>query len=189
MDARPIRLGDVIDDYCPRCRLLLNHDVTSLTGTAVAKVTCRTCFNTHDYRHAEVPPKRSRKTVETKKLFAGIGEISPDIAGMRRLMGDEKLMSYASGVFQMNCAQCHAKDGGGINGVNLTDNHYKNVKVMPDIITVITAGANNGAMPAWRNNFSEKERVLIAAYVANLRGTTPARGREAEGVEIPAWPE
>jgi hypothetical protein len=69
VDARPIRLGDVIDDYCPRCRLLLNHDVTSLTGTAVAKVTCRTCFNTHDYRHAQVPPKRSRKTVETKKLF------------------------------------------------------------------------------------------------------------------------
>jgi cytochrome c oxidase cbb3-type subunit 3 len=131
----------------------------------------------------------TRQNVETKKLFAGIGEISPDVAGMRKLMGDEKLMSYASGVFQMNCAQCHAKDGGGINGVNLTDNVYKNVKVMPDIITVITAGANNGAMPAWRNNFSEKERVLIAAYVANLRGTTPARGREPEGVEIPAWPE
>jgi hypothetical protein len=31
----------VIDDYCPRCRLLLNHDVTSLFGDAVAKVTCR----------------------------------------------------------------------------------------------------------------------------------------------------
>jgi hypothetical protein len=69
VDARPIRLGDVIDDYCPRCRLLLNHDVTSLSGSEVAKVTCRTCFNTHDYRHAEVPPKRLRKTVETKKLF------------------------------------------------------------------------------------------------------------------------
>ncbi len=67
MDARPIRLGDVIDDYCPRCRLLLNHDVTSLSGAEVAKVTCRTCFNTHDYRHAQVPPKRSKKA--TKNLF------------------------------------------------------------------------------------------------------------------------
>lgn len=67
MDARPIRLGDVIDDYCPRCRLLLNHDVTSLSGAEVAKATCRTCFNTHDYRHAQVPPKRSKKV--TKNLF------------------------------------------------------------------------------------------------------------------------
>jgi hypothetical protein len=60
---RAPRLGDVIDDYCPRCRLLLNHDVTSLFAEAVAKVTCRTCHNAHDYRHAQVPAKRrsSRK--------------------------------------------------------------------------------------------------------------------------------
>ena len=30
MADRSPRLGDVIDDYCPRCRLLLNHDVASL---------------------------------------------------------------------------------------------------------------------------------------------------------------
>ena len=54
-------LGDVIDDYCPRCRLLLNHDVTSLFQDAVAKVTCRTCHNAHDYRHAQVPARRKSK--------------------------------------------------------------------------------------------------------------------------------
>jgi hypothetical protein len=70
MADRPLRLGDVIDDYCPRCRLLLNHDVASLYGGAVAKVTCRTCYNTHDYKNAQVPPKRaSKKTVEKKKLI------------------------------------------------------------------------------------------------------------------------
>ena len=61
MADRSPRLGDVIDDYCPRCRLLLNHDVTSLFGDAVAKVTCRTCHNAHDYRHAQVPPSASRR--------------------------------------------------------------------------------------------------------------------------------
>jgi hypothetical protein len=61
MPERPVRLGDVIDDYCPRCRLLLNHDVASLVGTEVAKVTCRTCFNTHDYRKGEVPKRKARK--------------------------------------------------------------------------------------------------------------------------------
>lgn len=78
MPDRPLRLGDVIDDYCPRCRLLLNHDIASLTQGVVAKVTCRTCYNTHDYRHAEVPPKRtSKKVTEKQKLFdqvlAGMG--------------------------------------------------------------------------------------------------------------------
>ena len=66
MPERAPRLGDVIDDYCPRCRLLLNHDVTSLAGVEVAKVTCRTCYNAHDYRHGQVPAKRKKN--DTKKL-------------------------------------------------------------------------------------------------------------------------
>ena len=67
MPDRAPRLGDVIDDYCPRCRLLLNHDVSSLFGSEVAKVTCRTCHNTHDYRHAQVPPKRKSSRKDDKK--------------------------------------------------------------------------------------------------------------------------
>ena len=61
MADRPVRLGDVIDDYCPRCRLLLNHDVASLMGTEVAKVTCRTCHDTHDYRKGDVPKRKAKK--------------------------------------------------------------------------------------------------------------------------------
>ena len=61
MTDRPLRLGDVIDDYCPRCRLLLNHDVASIDQGAAAKVTCRTCHNTHDFRNAQVPTKRKTK--------------------------------------------------------------------------------------------------------------------------------
>jgi hypothetical protein len=67
MTDRPLRLGDVLDDYCPRCRLLLNHDVASLFSAQVAKVTCRTCHNTHDYRNAQVPAKRKTKKEQDKK--------------------------------------------------------------------------------------------------------------------------
>jgi hypothetical protein len=64
---RQLRLGDVLDDYCPRCRLLLNHDVTSIVDGAVSKVTCRTCFNTHDYRHAQLPARRKSSSKPDKK--------------------------------------------------------------------------------------------------------------------------
>ena len=75
----------MIDDYCPRCRLLLNHDVASLNLAMVAKTTCRTCHNTHDYRHAEAPPKRpTKKQLEKQKLFdevlAGMGGTPPPAA-------------------------------------------------------------------------------------------------------------
>ena len=52
------RLGDTIDDYCPRCRLLLNHAVASLVDNKVVKVICQTCHSEHPYRHAELPIKK-----------------------------------------------------------------------------------------------------------------------------------
>jgi len=68
MSDRLPRLGDVIDDYCPTCRLLLNHDIAAFVGAVVAKVTCLTCFNTHDFRNAQVPAKRRSKKEEPKSL-------------------------------------------------------------------------------------------------------------------------
>jgi hypothetical protein len=79
MSDRPLRLGDVIDDYCPRCRLLLNHDIASLAGTDVAKVTCRTCYNTHDYRHALVPNRRRTKKDDAKSLMDQVLASMPNL--------------------------------------------------------------------------------------------------------------
>jgi len=56
-----VRLGDVIDDYCVKCRRLTNHSVVSMMNGAPAKVRCRTCYNEHDYRHEEAPPKKDSK--------------------------------------------------------------------------------------------------------------------------------
>ncbi len=128
------------------------------------------------------------QNAEVKKLFAG-REIKADEAGILSVSEDPMLMQYAEGTFRTNCAACHAKDGGGINGVNLCDDYYKNVKKLPDIFAVITNGANNGAMPSWRGNFSEKERVLLAAYVMSLRGTKPASPKNPEGEIIPPFPK
>jgi hypothetical protein len=52
------RLGDLIDDYCPRCRLLLNHAIASMVKEGVAKVICQTCFTEHPYRHGEGGKKK-----------------------------------------------------------------------------------------------------------------------------------
>jgi len=53
-----LRLGDEIDDYCPRCKLLLNHAVASMVDGNVVKVVCQTCHSEHPYKNATVPPKK-----------------------------------------------------------------------------------------------------------------------------------
>ncbi len=53
-----LRLGDIIDDYCVKCRRLTNHSIVSLVESKAAKVRCRTCYHDHDYRHETAPPTK-----------------------------------------------------------------------------------------------------------------------------------
>jgi hypothetical protein len=74
------RLGDEIDDYCPRCKLLLNHAVASMVATTVVKVVCQTCHSEHPYKNAEVPPKKKSgpRAVLLDQVLAKVAPASPD---------------------------------------------------------------------------------------------------------------
>ena len=61
------RLGDVIDDFCVKCRRITNHSIVSILNGDAAKVRCRTCYNDHDYRHEQAPP--SKKELKKMELF------------------------------------------------------------------------------------------------------------------------
>lgn len=66
------RIGEILDDYCTHCHLLLDHDVASVVNGEVAKTTCRTCHNTHDYKHAKVPRKPVKKEETKQSLMAQV---------------------------------------------------------------------------------------------------------------------
>jgi len=55
---REPRLGDDIDDYCVRCKRVMNHSVVSVINGEPAKVRCRTCHSDHDFRHEQAPPPK-----------------------------------------------------------------------------------------------------------------------------------
>jgi len=55
---REYRLGDIIDDYCVKCKQIMNHAIVSMLGADPAKVRCRTCHSDHDYRREQAPPPK-----------------------------------------------------------------------------------------------------------------------------------
>jgi hypothetical protein len=65
------RLGDVIDDYCVKCRRLTNHSIVSLIDGAAAKVRCRTCYSDHDYRNEQAPPSK-KELAKQKELYNAV---------------------------------------------------------------------------------------------------------------------
>ncbi len=65
-----LRLGDVIDDYCIKCRRLTNHAIVSLLDGEVAKVRCRSCYHDHNYLKEIAPP--SKKDLKKAELFNAV---------------------------------------------------------------------------------------------------------------------
>ena len=68
---RELRLGDIIDDFCVKCRRLTNHAIVSLLSGAAAKVRCRTCYSDHDYRN-EIAPPTKKELLKQKELYEAV---------------------------------------------------------------------------------------------------------------------
>ena len=61
MQQRRLRLGDILDDYCPRERRITNHVVVALIEDDVKQTRCSTCDAEHEYKQAKVPSARRKK--------------------------------------------------------------------------------------------------------------------------------
>jgi hypothetical protein len=73
MQQRRLRLGDIVDDYCPRERRITNHAVVAMIEDEVKQTRCTTCDADHEYKQARVPAQRRKKE--------SLSAIPPDAAG------------------------------------------------------------------------------------------------------------
>jgi hypothetical protein len=77
MQQRQPRLGDVLDDYCPRERRLTNHVVVAMVGDNVKQTRCTTCDADHEYKQAKLP--RLRRKTEPPAALAAQGFGAPKL--------------------------------------------------------------------------------------------------------------
>lgn len=85
-------------------------------------------------------------------------------------------------IFQTNCVACHAADGGGGIGPNLTDDHWILGGGIKNVFHTISEGGREGkGMVAWKSVLKPKQIQEVASYVLSLQGTTPASPKEPQG--------
>jgi len=65
MDQRRVRLGDIVDDYCPRERRLTNHAVVAMIEDEIRQTRCTTCDAEHPYKSGKIPRRRKKSEDET----------------------------------------------------------------------------------------------------------------------------
>jgi hypothetical protein len=76
MQQRQLRLGDILDDYCPRERRVTNHVIVAMIEDDVKQVRCTTCDADHEFKHAKVPRQR-RKSETPAALYAQVLATGP----------------------------------------------------------------------------------------------------------------
>jgi hypothetical protein len=78
MEQRRLRLGDILDDYCPRERRVTNHAVVAMIEEDVRQTRCTTCDAEHVYKGGKAPRRKKADPDSTgalyKEVLAGIEE-------------------------------------------------------------------------------------------------------------------
>ena len=86
MQQRRPRLGDILDDYCPRERRITNHAVVAMIEDTVKQTRCTTCDADHEYKQAKVPAARRKASapaahlVDANRVQAALPDSEPDDA-------------------------------------------------------------------------------------------------------------
>jgi hypothetical protein len=71
---RRLRLGDILDDYCPRERRVTNHAIVAMIEDDVKQTRCTTCDAEHVYKGGKAPRRKKSETTTAlyREVLAGI---------------------------------------------------------------------------------------------------------------------
>jgi cytochrome c oxidase cbb3-type subunit 3 len=93
-----------------------------------------------------------------------------------------EMRTYGKNIYEQNCMACHAKEGAGEIGPNLTDKYWMFAQGTPDSFFGFILGGNPIAgMPAWGTILSEDDLYAVTAYIMSIQGKEHANPKEPEG--------
>jgi cytochrome c oxidase cbb3-type subunit 3 len=95
--------------------------------------------------------------------------------------GDPAALNSGKEIFIRNCAACHASDGGGLVGPNLTDDYWINGGGIKNIFKTIKYGVPQKGMISWQTQLNPTQIQEVSSYILNLHGTSPAVPKKPEG--------
>lgn len=114
---------------------------------------------------------------ETRKasMLFGIDEITVVFDA------SQAALDAGKSIFESNCVACHAADGGGGVGPNLTDAYWLNDGTIQAIFKVIKLGVVEKGMVPWQDQLSPEKIQQVASYILSLQGSNPAIPKAPQG--------
>lgn len=98
------------------------------------------------------------------------------------VLTDAAILEQGKAFYLGKCKACHAEDGGGGIGPNLTDKYWIHGDgSIKTVFHTISEGVPEKGMTSWKTTMSGKDMQKVASYVLTLQGTTSAKPKEHEG--------
>lgn len=94
---------------------------------------------------------------------------------------DAASLSSGKQTFSTFCVACHAADGGGLVGPNLTDDYWIHGGGIQNIFKTIKYGVPAKGMISWQTQLSAVQIQEVGSYIISLHGTKPAAPKEPQG--------
>lgn len=117
----------------------------------------------------------AKKAAFLEKAAAKINENSVT------LLADAKTIEEGKAIFTANCVACHAADGGGTVGPNLTDEYWLHGGGIKNIFKTIKYGVPEKGMISWEKQLNPLKMQQVASYIVSLKGSKPATPKAPQG--------
>ena len=96
-------------------------------------------------------------------------------------LSDAAGIAAGKALYTQSCVACHAADGGGGIGPNLTDNNWIHGGSLNNIYQTIKNGYPEKGMQAWQSMYSPVQMKNLTSFVKSLTGTKPANPKAPQG--------
>jgi cytochrome c oxidase cbb3-type subunit 3 len=174
-DNQVVHVVDGIEEYDNR---LPNWWLITLYGTMV--FACGYWFFYHTFAAGELPTQTYRR--ELAEMAERQGKAVPlTESALLDMSKDPQTVAEGQQLFVSTCAQCHAANGGGAVGPNLTDGAWLHGGTAEAIFKSIQEGYPQKGMPAWGAQLGSRKTPAVVAYVLTLRNTNVPGGKPAQG--------
>jgi cytochrome c oxidase cbb3-type subunit III len=96
-------------------------------------------------------------------------------------MSDAAGIAAGKAIYTQSCVACHAADGGGGIGPNLTDDYWLHGATMNDVYKTIKIGYPEKGMQSWQAMYNPAQMKDLASFVKSLQGSKPANPKAPQG--------
>ncbi len=140
-------------------------------------------FNTGDLMIAEYENElvNAQELLEKKQATGAIVLIDESNV---ELLTDAASLDKGSKLYKSMCAACHANEGQGLVGPNLTDNYWVHGGEFSEVFSTIKYGVPEKGMIAWKSQLSPTQIQNVSSYIMSLKGTNPPNAKAPEGVLV-----